>query len=317
MVSVVIVAYNHEKYIRKAIQSVLMQQMDFPIEILVGDDCSDDGTAQVILEMADSAEIVPIIRKKNMGATRNLYELQARARGKYIAYLDGDDYWCDDKKLQKQINFLEEHPQFVGCSHRCRLVDFRGVPLKNQDLDWICNKDVYTISDFKGLMLPGHESTLVHRNVFLDSNGAYEEIMTLHPLIGDRSLCLLLASFGPVKRLNEIMSCYRCPDSNRKSATVIAYSDNSEYILDDYEYTLKLENYATNKLGVDGKFEDRKKNLFVSAVWNILRHPTRSKAKTALKILRDGNAVEYLLFLPIGSVRKVYHRLKREVWIHA
>ncbi len=112
-VSVCIAAYNHERYIEECLLSVAMQTFDGDVEILVGDDCSTDRTAQVIREIVDRlpGRITPILRHKNLGPARNYQDLVARAGGEYIAHLDGDDYWLPGK-LAAQLEYFQTN---VGC----------------------------------------------------------------------------------------------------------------------------------------------------------------------------------------------------------
>ncbi|MFV0497908.1 MAG: glycosyltransferase family 2 protein [Candidatus Fimivivens sp.] len=312
-VSVVVLSYNHAAYIRQALDSILAQQTDFRFEILVGDDASEDDTAQIVAQLAQNeSHIQPVLRSHNMGATRNLYDLQSRARGKYLAYLEGDDYWCDVHKLQKQVDFLTANPDYIACTHRCNLVDEFGQLHENQYLEWISQKVRYTLEDFRGLVLPGHASTLMHRNVFLNSGGAYESLITIHPLVGDRSLCLLLASKGTIYQLPDMMSCYRCPHTTQgTNATAATYTRNPNRILDDYSYTKKLEDYAGRVLGVDGGFLAHKKALFVSAVWAALRHPSAEGFRLVRQILHEGQPFGYLLALPEGILRKLREKQRQ------
>lgn len=120
LVSICCIAYNHEKYIRQTIEGFLMQVTAFPIEILIHDDASLDNTANIIREYEEMHPelILPIYQKENQyskGIKINATFLYPRARGKYIALCEGDDYWIDPYKLQKQVDILERNP-------RCGLV---------------------------------------------------------------------------------------------------------------------------------------------------------------------------------------------------
>lgn len=119
VVSVIMITYNHEKYIRQAIDGVTMQKTNFRYELLVGDDASTDDTQEIIKELAQKNPdiIKPILRDKNMGAVLNFSDLLERSKGKYVAICDGDDFWTCDCKLQKQVNFLESHAEYTICCH--------------------------------------------------------------------------------------------------------------------------------------------------------------------------------------------------------
>ena len=118
MVSVCMITYNHEKFIAQAIEGVLMQKTSFPIELIISDDCSPDNTKAIIERYAkeNPSIIKPIYRNPNIGVMPNFIDSLKRCSGKYIAYCDGDDYWTDPLKLQKQVECLENDP---NCSIVC------------------------------------------------------------------------------------------------------------------------------------------------------------------------------------------------------
>ena len=102
LVSIVVITYNHEKYVRKCLDSILMQNVDFSFEIIISDDFSTDQTAQIITEyQVQYPDIIkPYLRTLNVGATRNQYDCFLRCTGDYIAILDGDDFWINNLKLK-------------------------------------------------------------------------------------------------------------------------------------------------------------------------------------------------------------------------
>ncbi len=122
MVSVICNAYNHGKYIRDALEGFVMQETSFPFEVLVHDDASTDNTADIIREYESKYPelIKPIYQVENQFSkglrVAALYQYP-RAKGKYIALCEGDDYWTDPKKLQKQFDALESHPEVDICAH--------------------------------------------------------------------------------------------------------------------------------------------------------------------------------------------------------
>jgi glycosyltransferase involved in cell wall biosynthesis len=114
IVSVKTLTYNHAPYIRNCIEGVLMQKTNFQIEFIIGDDGSTDGTTEIIKEYADNHPdiIKPVLSEKNMGIKNNSRRVNEVISGKYIAYCEGDDYWVDPYKLQKQVDFLESNPDY-------------------------------------------------------------------------------------------------------------------------------------------------------------------------------------------------------------
>lgn len=114
IVSVCMITYNHEPYITEAIEGVLMQQTLFPIELIISEDCSRDGTRTIVREYAEkhSNIIVADLPEKTRGMMNNFHHCMSLAKGKYIALCEGDDYWTDSLKLQKQVDFLEANPDY-------------------------------------------------------------------------------------------------------------------------------------------------------------------------------------------------------------
>lgn len=122
MVTVVCITYNHEKYIAQALDSFLMQKTNFKFKVFVGEDHGPDGTADIVRQYAERYPdvIVPFLREENMGAQHNLIDLCQHATSPYIAFCEGDDYWIDEYKLQKQVDFMEEHPKSRVCFMQTR-----------------------------------------------------------------------------------------------------------------------------------------------------------------------------------------------------
>jgi glycosyltransferase involved in cell wall biosynthesis len=114
LVSAHMITYNHEPYIAQAIEGVMIQETDFPIELVIGEDCSTDRTREIVLDYQEKyPEIIRVITSKvNVGAHQNSLRTQKACRGKYIAFCEGDDYWTDPLKLQKQVELLETNPDY-------------------------------------------------------------------------------------------------------------------------------------------------------------------------------------------------------------
>lgn len=129
LVSVCCITYNHAPFIRRSIEGMLMQQTTFPIEILIHDDCSTDGTTEIVKEYAAKYPdlIFPLYEEVNQYQNGKAGEIDfynyKRACGKYIAYCEGDDYWTDPLKLQKQVEFMEAHEEYSICFHEVSVYD--------------------------------------------------------------------------------------------------------------------------------------------------------------------------------------------------
>src|ERR1700690_3713915 len=119
-VSVAMVTYNHEKYIAQAIESVLMQVANFPVELVIGEDCSTDDTRRLVKQYADQHRnlIRVLLPESNLGAHKNYAAVLSACLGEYIAYLEGDDYWTDATKLVRQVEMMDANPAMSFCFHR-------------------------------------------------------------------------------------------------------------------------------------------------------------------------------------------------------
>ena len=128
MVSIFCPTYNHEKYIKKCLDGFVFQKTNFKFEALVFDDCSTDNTRQIIKEYAAKYPdiIKPILPQKNIVQNEGWWALNMTAfekvRGKYYIICEGDDYFTDENKLQKQVDFLENNPSYAGCFHPVEIV---------------------------------------------------------------------------------------------------------------------------------------------------------------------------------------------------
>ena len=122
LVSIVCITYNHEPYLCQALDGFLMQRTTFPVEIILAEDCSTDGTRAICEEYAKRypGKIRYIWSETNVGAVANERRAMEAAQGKYIAFCEGDDYWTDADKLQRQVDFMESHPDYSVCWHRCK-----------------------------------------------------------------------------------------------------------------------------------------------------------------------------------------------------
>lgn len=213
--SVCMITYNHEKYIAQAIEGCLMQKTDFPVEIVIGEDCSTDKTRSICLEYKNKYpdKIKLLLPEKNLGMMGNLVETLNACDGEFVAWCEGDDYWTDPKKLQKQVDFLDANKEYAICSH--------GVQIVHQNADkqpqiwsrkWIKNKEA-TIED---IIVYGGGATcsLIWRNkIFGELPDWFSEQKG-----GDWSLQILCASKGKMKYIPDVMGVYRIHNNGSHQA---------------------------------------------------------------------------------------------------
>ncbi len=205
-VSVIMITYGHEKYIRQAVEGVLMQKCNFKVELIIANDSSPDGTDSIIKDILknhpNSDWIHYINREKNIGGQANFEEGFKKCQGKYIAHCEGDDYWTDADKLQKQVDFLEKNPDYVLTFHKVKILKPNG---KLVD-DFISKvpQNYETIETLARLGNYIHTPSVLYRNVV-------EELpfeMQISP-IGDYFLYMILAEHGKLKFFEEEMAVYR------------------------------------------------------------------------------------------------------------
>ena len=204
LVSVCLITYNHSKYIRQAIDSILMQQVHFDWELIIADDFSTDGTREILEEYKNRHTnfIQLILQPTNVGSINNWLQLLSAANNKYIACIDGDDYWTDEYKLQKQIDFLEANPEFSLCFHPVKLLENNG-----QIVDDYITKVPKNYQCIENLARYGnyiHTPSVVFRNCIKE----YPKTMLQSP-VGDYYLYMLLSQHGKIFRLDETMAIYR------------------------------------------------------------------------------------------------------------
>ena len=201
------ITYGHECYIKQAIESVLMQKVDFKVELVVADDCSTDKTNSIVNFLKDNYPngnwIQYTRHEQNKGMMPNFMWALKQCRGKYIALCEGDDYWTDPFKLQKQVGFLEKNPDFNMCFHRANILN--GQRLSLQHIPEPYDKTPFYYSD----LLKNH-NFITTASVVLRNTPLFE-IPTWFKEInfGDLALYKLVSQNKKIKCLNDIMGVYR------------------------------------------------------------------------------------------------------------
>jgi glycosyltransferase involved in cell wall biosynthesis len=202
--SVMMITYNHERFIAQALASVLAQRVNFDYEIIVAEDKSTDGTRDIVLDFHRRypGRIVPLLRDQNLGAMRNFKDALAFCRGEYVALLEGDDLWTHEDKLQTQTNFLDEHPDYAICCHRARFVDETGGGQSR--IYPTLPAGTYSILDlFDGNWIV--TCSVMYR---WGSVGSLPDwFLTLK--MGDWPLHILVGRAGKIHLMDEVMSVYR------------------------------------------------------------------------------------------------------------
>lgn len=211
IVSIMVLAYNHEPYIRKALDSIIMQQTDFKFEAIVGEDMSTDGTREIIKEYVKKyPEIIkPLFRKKNLGASKNVVSTLKRCKGKYVAFLECDDYWIDPLKLQKQYEFLEKNPDYAGVMSDVIVVNRYGKSMVTGPK--VLDHELNNSTDFAKTMYPYNQfkflGCFMTRNYYVE--GTYNSYLLMTKYVTDFILEAVSIIHGKIGFLKEYMAVYR------------------------------------------------------------------------------------------------------------
>ncbi|WP_223592363.1 glycosyltransferase family 2 protein [Neobacillus bataviensis] len=207
LVSINCITYNHEDYIADALESFLMQKTKFDFEIVIGEDCSTDKTREIVEHYINKypEKIRLITSEANVGSQKNLLRIAEQSKGKYIALCEGDDYWTDPYKLQKQIDYMEENTDCSLCVHASEIVEQDKSPTGKYVKPYYGNKvvEIGEVILGGGGLFP--TASIVYPKQLMDNPPEFFG----NGIVGDYPLVMILANKGKVFYIDEIMSAYR------------------------------------------------------------------------------------------------------------
>lgn len=223
-VSIICLVYNHEKYLAQTLDEILKQKVDYKFEVLVHDDNSTDNSREIIEKYQKKypAIVKPVYEKENQysrGVKISIDIMLPLVKGKYVAYCEGDDFWCDNQKLSKQIKFLENNFEYVACVHNTKIIN-----LKNNEEGFVnfekIEKDICIEEIIEGRGNGYQTSSLLVRadvikKLLNERPGFFESAK----VIGDYPLAIFLSLNGKIRYIPDVMSVYRCETSGSWSAT--------------------------------------------------------------------------------------------------
>ncbi len=209
--SIIILTYNFQDYIAQALDSVLMQQMNFDYELLIFDDVSTDRTREILLDYKKKHSSIHLFfAKKNIGFNAAMIFSTAKIKGDYFIILDGDDYYTDETKLQRQINFLDANPDYVGCVHNIEIFSehdkTRSLLVEDNSI-----KKAHIMAR-GGITTDG---LAIGRHYVQTSSHMWRKVTEeafsrkIYGNIGDWSILLLYSQYGKIHYDDRVMSCYR------------------------------------------------------------------------------------------------------------
>ncbi|NDP61894.1 MAG: glycosyltransferase [Polaromonas sp.] len=302
-VSVCVVTYNHEKYIRQCLQSIVDQETDFDFEVIVGDDCSKDGTRQIVESFFIKYPklIKPVFHEKNIGAAKNYFKVHSLATGEFIAHMDGDDYLLPNKLLT-QAKFMDKNIECVLSGHDMLFLNEKGSFSTN-------HKFLPEISDIKSFLQYGnflaHSSTM-YRSIYKLSNTLDQEPLDFQVHV-DR------VKSGIVGYINKPLGVYRVHDGGM----VASYFKSTKMFEKNISAILSVERFLKGE-----ESELVNKALYLLGIIWIKNFIVLGETKLAHKVyehsefkrLRIFQKIKLKLFITFRHIVKPIYLIKRGVF---
>lgn len=294
-VSVFMMTYNHKKYLIDALESILKQKTSFSYEVVVGDDCSNDGTRELLLEYAIKYRNIfkLIFYPQKVGAALNQQWVMKKCSSEYVAVCEGDDYWTNDNKLQIQVDFLSKNSAFVMCCHRSYLVKGK----KRTESSPIVGSNILNLASLaeKNCI---YTASVVFRNIF---NGNLPLWVAESPA-GDYVIWMLLAQHGDIYIMSDVMSAYRINSG-------VWTSQNTENAYGKWVKVLKLlESYFKNNEKVLSVLYNQHIDTRLLLHNYFTKHNLLEKANNEITLLKKEIPLDFH-YLLINNLAKRYQDL--------
>lgn len=313
MVSIQVPTYNHEKYVGQCLRSLLNQKTNYKYEILVGDDCSTDRTRKLLLEFKKKyPDIIKLTySKKNVGATYNAYHLSRKSNGKYIAFCDGDDFWCDNGRLERDIQFLENHSEYSGICNRCKIVNEDGMMIKKEEIPkgknfFEFSNAIYTLTDYEKWKMPGQISAVTLRNIYNQDSIDVSILYKAHRNVGDRARILLALMYGNIFCSDFEVSCYRIQMSDSAENFMSQYRKKN-LRAEDFKMMCKLEKWIETYYGRCVNLSKIKKERLIVSIVVFLRNPSKENWNVLFEIMKSSHDAKYLWYLIKVVFLKIFY----------
>lgn len=309
LVSVVMTSYNRGHYIEQAIDSILSQECTFPIEIIIGDDCSTDNSRELLVEyQAKYPKIIVLnLQKKNQGFGRNWASTVKMARGKYVAFLDDDDYWCDDHRLQEMVDYMEGHEN-CGLVHTSRWIYDVDNDKKWQSHDGIPEgEDKVKYMDSKGF--PVLFSSAMIRKSLMDAHVKLDDFIRLDIPIQDWPTAMLIAPYCDFHCIDKPSVVYR----HYKGS--MSKPKEYEQIITKYAKEKVMNRYVHEQLGQP--FNERGWDCYVNHLlmsmaydreeYEKAKYYGKLRGRWKIKVICSKSKITFMMFI---MMRKIKNEIK-------
>lgn len=285
-VDIAMITYNHEQYIEEAIESILSQKTKYKYRIVIGEDCSTDGTRKLVLEYYKKYpdKISLILWKENVGMTRNASAVLKELHADIVACLEGDDYWTDYYKLEKQVNFLKNNSDYIGTAHNVRCVDYEGNFLYNNQHYLIEDEHIYDINAAKKMKVMGQTASYVYRNIWKNATDEEWRLFNSGKVNGDLVISVLLGLNGKVFFFKDIMADHRrCFYGDSWTASTV----NKNILWDFYNSRKILSEYISNRTGENVFLDEYFYQLFQESKQKLLTSFNKENLSIYLKFFME------------------------------
>ncbi len=275
--SIIVLTYNHQDFIRQNLEGIFMQKVNFPIELIICDDCSPDNTDTAIRSLLQNAPPYITVKytrhENNRGATPNFYFALQQVTGDYIAFCEGDDYWTHDGKLQAQYCFLESHPEYALVFHQAMNAspypEINGSPFSSVE-----DRDYSPLEIYRHWVV--HTATVMMRAEVLKSTAFLNTLKDPNLQYFDTVLFLAASTVGKIRGLKNCWSAYRRHDAGLSFGAVNYKRDLNHNRLDEI-----IGNFHGGKIKehADWQIFSRSRIDFISAL-------KKGRTQTALQNLK-------------------------------
>ena len=311
-VSIICITYNHESFIEDALKGFLMQDTDFEYEILINDDASKDRTPNILREYEKRyPKIFKILYQKEnlyskgISPSSILYEM---AQGDYLALCEGDDYWIDKFKLQKQIDFLEKNKDYIGTGHNVYVVNKHKEKFKKFQEIWPIYQ-AHTLTKYEELeehKICAQTASLVIRNFWKNLNIKKKNIYSSKKINGDTKLTLYMIHMGKIFYFSDIMSCYRLTFDTDSWTSL---NKNNYSIKREYEY--RNESIAFVKDLLNQELRYREDVFYFNILKKFIRLTNFENFINFIFILKkDEKKIKNIISVLFFTIKKVMIKLK-------